>query len=148
MTIKWVLTEPAEITDESKMTYHLLLILHLIVMIIMLTYCVLKVNAAEVIDDGSRRPLMISCHNFLLMTSTRPPLAITRLYSSYKSNTDLAMIGSRFIGVPGTRKLDHQYRDNFRLRLYTSLIRKTHKWWLFYSIWIIKIQNSAKVYNY
>lgn len=51
-------------------------------------------------DDGRCRPLMISCHNFLLMTSTRPPRATTRLYSSYRSSTCLAMIGKRVIGVP------------------------------------------------
>lgn len=73
------------------------------------TYCVRKVNAADVMEDGSRKPLMISCHSFLLITSTRPPRAITRLYSSYRSSTDFAIIGSRFIGVPGTmRRLSAQ----------------------------------------
>lgn len=46
------------------------------------TYCVRNVKAAEVIEDGRCSPLMISCHNFLLMTSTRPPRAITKLYNS------------------------------------------------------------------
>jgi hypothetical protein len=46
------------------------------------TYCVLRVKAAEVIEDGRLSPLMISCHCFLLMTSTRPPRAVTRLYNS------------------------------------------------------------------
>lgn len=64
------------------------------------TYCVLRVNAADVIEDGNPRPLMTSCHNFLLITSTKPPLATTRLYNSYKSNTCLAIIGNRLIGVP------------------------------------------------
>ena len=68
------------------------------------TYWVRKVKAADVMDDGRCRPLMISCHNFLLMTSTRPPRATTRLYSSYKSNTCLAMIGKRVIGVPVSNK--------------------------------------------
>lgn len=48
---------------------------------------------------------MISCHSFLLITSTRPPLAMTRLYNSYRSRTDLAMIGNRLIGVPATNKV-------------------------------------------
>lgn len=64
------------------------------------TYWVRRVNAAEVILDGKCRPLMISCQSFLLITSTRPPLAITKLYNSYRSSTDFAMIGSRLIGVP------------------------------------------------
>lgn len=46
------------------------------------THWVRKVKAADVIDDGRWRPLMISCHNFLLMTSTSPPRATTKLYSS------------------------------------------------------------------
>lgn len=81
------------------------------------TYCVLKVNAALVMLDGRCSPLMISCHSFLLMTSTSPPRAITKLYSSYRSNTDLAMIGRRLIGVPERRKqffrtfLEHQLLD-------------------------------------
>ena len=66
----------------------------------MFSYCVLRVKAAEVIDDGNPRPLMTSCHCFLLMTSTRPPRRMTRLNSSYKSKTCFAMMGSRLIGVP------------------------------------------------
>jgi len=46
-----------------------------------------KVKAAEVMDEGKPKPLIISCHCFLLITSTRPPRATTRLYSSYRSNT-------------------------------------------------------------
>lgn len=69
------------------------------------TYCVLKVKAADVIEDGKCSPLIISCHNFLLITSTSPPLAITKLYSSYRSNTDLAIIGNRLMGVPITKML-------------------------------------------
>lgn len=53
--------------------------------------------------DGKCKPLIISCHNFLLMTSTKPPRAITKLYNSYKSKTDLAIIGNRLIGVPAKR---------------------------------------------
>ena len=45
---------------------------------------------------------MISCHCFLLITSTRPPRAVTRLYNSYRSRTCLAMIGRRLMGVPET----------------------------------------------
>ena len=72
--------------------------------IIACTHCVLRVNAAEVIDEGRLRPLMISCHCFLLMTSTRPPREVTRLYNSYKSKTCLAMMGKRLIGVPGKER--------------------------------------------
>ena len=43
---------------------------------------------------------MISCHCFLLMTSTRPPRIVTRLYNSQRSNTCLAIIGRRLMGVP------------------------------------------------
>lgn len=68
------------------------------------TYCVRSVNAALVMLDGRCRPLMISCHNFLLMTSTKPPRAITKLYNSYKSNTDFAMMGNRLIGLPEIRR--------------------------------------------
>ena len=64
------------------------------------TYCVRRVKAAEVIEDGRLRPLMISCHCFLLMTSTRPPRIVTRLYNSQRSNTCLAIIGRRLMGVP------------------------------------------------
>lgn len=46
------------------------------------TYCVRRVKAAEVIEDGKPSPLIISCQSFLLMTSTRPPRAMTRLNSS------------------------------------------------------------------
>ena len=46
------------------------------------THCVLRVKAAEVMEDGKLSPLMISCHCFLLMTSTRPPRSVTRLYNS------------------------------------------------------------------
>lgn len=69
------------------------------------TYCVLNVNAALVMLDGKWSPLMISCHSFLLITSTSPPRAITRLYSSYKSNTDFAMMGRRLIGVPAKKHI-------------------------------------------
>ncbi len=68
-----------------------------------ITHCVRKVNAADVMLDGSPSPLMTSCQSFLLMTSTRPPRAMTRLYSSYRSNTCLAMMGRRLIGVPRKR---------------------------------------------
>ena len=52
------------------------------IMVCVKTYCVLSVKAAEVIEDGRLSPLMISCHCFLLITSTRPPRAVTRLYNS------------------------------------------------------------------
>ena len=67
-------------------------------------------NAADVMEDGSPRPLMTSCQSFLLITSTRPPRATTRLYNSNRSNTCLAMIGNRLIGVP---KIEIKYMGNF-----------------------------------
>ena len=75
------------------------------------THCVLNVNAAEVIDEGKFKPLITSCHNFLLMTSTRPPRPTTSLYSSYKSSTDLAIIGSLVTGVSANKwnkSYDHE----------------------------------------
>lgn len=69
-----------------------------------LSYCVLSVNAADVIELGRLSPLMISCHCFLLMTSTSPPRAVTRLYNSYRSKTCLAMMGSLLMGVPEIEK--------------------------------------------
>lgn len=73
------------------------------------TYCVLRVKAADVMDEGRWSPLMISCHSFLLMTSTRPPRAMTRLYSSYRSKTDFAMIGNRLMGVPAQQNKRSRY---------------------------------------
>jgi len=64
------------------------------------TDCVRSVNAALVIDDGRLRPLVISLHSFLLITSTSPPFETTRRNSSYRSSVCLAMIGIRFTGVP------------------------------------------------
>lgn len=43
------------------------------------TYWVRKVKAALVIDVGRLRPLVISLHIFLLITSTRPPFSVTSL---------------------------------------------------------------------
>jgi len=43
------------------------------------TYWVRKVNAADVMLAGNRRPLIISCHSFLLITSTSPPRNTTNL---------------------------------------------------------------------
>lgn len=51
-------------------------------------------------EGGKPRPRIISCHSFLVMTATIPPLCTTNLYRVYKSNTRFAMIGSRLIGVP------------------------------------------------
>lgn len=63
-------------------------------------YCVLSVNAALVMEDGRLRPLVISRHNFLLMTSTKPPLDTTSRKSSYKSRVCFAMMGILLTGVP------------------------------------------------
>lgn len=46
------------------------------------SYCVLSVKAALVMLEGRLRPLVISLHNFLLITSTSPPLDTTSLKSS------------------------------------------------------------------
>lgn len=54
-------------------------------------------------EDGSPNPLITSCQSFLLMTSTKPPRAMTRLNNSNKSNTCLAIIGRRLIGEPAIR---------------------------------------------
>ena len=87
------------------------------------THCVLRVNAAEVIDEGRLRPLMISCHCFLLMTSTRPPREVTRLYNSYKSKTCLAMMGKRLIGVPGKEREREKYKYRKTENLNTRSIK-------------------------
>lgn len=44
-----------------------------------LTHCVLRVKAALVMEVGRFRPLVISRHIFLLMTSTKPPFSVTSL---------------------------------------------------------------------
>ena len=56
---------------------------------------------------------MISCHNFLFITSTSPPLAMTKLYNSYKSSTDLAIIGRRLMGDP----------ENIKKKLISKLLK-------------------------
>ena len=66
------------------------------------TYWVLSVNAALVIEDGRLRPLVISLHSFLLITSTRPPLLTTSLKSLYISSVCFAIMGILFTGVPKT----------------------------------------------
>jgi len=66
------------------------------------TYWVLSVKAADVMEDGNPNPLITSCQSFLLMTSTRPPRAMTRLNNSNKSKTCFAIIGRRLIGEPET----------------------------------------------
>ena len=64
------------------------------------TYCVRRVKAALVMEEGRLSPLVISRQIFLLITSTKPPLATTKRYSSYRSNTCLAIIGMRLTGEP------------------------------------------------
>jgi hypothetical protein len=46
------------------------------------TYCVRRVNAALVIELGRLRPFVTSRHNFLLITSTKPPLPTTKRNNS------------------------------------------------------------------
>lgn len=64
------------------------------------TYCVLSVNAADVMDEGRLRPRVTSRQSFLLITSTRPPLLTTSRNSAYRSSVCFAIIGMRLIGVP------------------------------------------------
>lgn len=81
------------------------------------TDCVRRVNAALVIELGKFNPFVTSRHNFLLITSTRPPFPTTNRKSSsrgeeetctssvcflllHKSKTCLAIIGIRLTGVP------------------------------------------------
>lgn len=62
-----------------------------------------NVKAALVIEDGRLRPLVISLHNFLLMTSTSPPLLTTSLNNLYISRVCFAIIGILLMGVPEIR---------------------------------------------
>lgn len=82
-------------------------------------YCVRNVNAALVMDGGRPSPRMISCHNFLVITATIPPLWTTNLYRVYRSKTRLAMIGRRLIGVPvninGTHRLAYGDDERFSI---------------------------------
>lgn len=68
-----------------------------------ITYCVLRVNAALVMEEGKFKPFVISLHSFLLITSTKPPLLTTSLNSLYMSSVCLAMIGILFTGVPTSK---------------------------------------------
>lgn len=81
-------------------SYFCRIILTFEVYFIYYAYCVLRVNAALVIDEGRLRPFVISRHNFLLMTSTKPPFDTTNRKSSYKSSVCLAMMGILLTGVP------------------------------------------------
>lgn len=97
------------------------------------THCVLRVKAALVIEEGRLRPFVISRHNFLLITSTKPPFDTTSLNNSYKSSVCLAMIGILFTGDPEnkrTRVLSHaNARDNVRYVIWSptqSRLEKTN----------------------
>lgn len=81
------------------------------------SYCVRRVKAALVIEVGRFKPLVISLQIFLFITSTRPPFSVTNLYSMYRSNTCLAMMGIRFTGVPGGDRMDRSLCLNFLLDL-------------------------------
>ena len=48
---------------------------------LLFTYCVRSVKAADVIEEGKLRPLVISRQIFLLITSTSPPRSTTSLYN-------------------------------------------------------------------
>lgn len=65
-------------------------------------------KAADVMVVGRLRPRVTSRHTLRLMTSTRPPLAVTRRKSAYRSSTCFAMMGTRFTGVPGGRWTERQ----------------------------------------
>ena len=90
------------------------------------TYCVLSVKAADVMDEGKFRPLMISCHCFLLITSTKPPRAQTKLYNSYKSKTCFAIIGNLLIGVPRKEQKQQQKLINLYLCQNVSIYETQH----------------------
>ena len=101
-----------------------------------LVYWVLSVKAAEVMELGSLNSLMISCHCFLLMTSTRPPFSTTLLNNSYRSNTCFAITGSRFIGVPAKLFLHFEMLEIFEDL--TSILHETEEFIQEYSpVWII-----------
>jgi len=55
-----------------------------------------RVKAADVIELGRFKPFVISRQIFLWITSTSPPLSITRLYKQYRSSTCFAMTFPRF----------------------------------------------------
>ncbi len=111
------------------------------------TYCVRKVNAALVIELGKLRPFVTSRHNFLLMTSTRPPFPTTKRNNSsiadeenqsylsihihlHKSRTCFAIIGIRLTGVPLKEK---DSIDCFS-QVYNSSKKKTRTNKYFHSI--------------
>lgn len=71
-----------------------------------------SVKAAEVMVVGKLRPRVTSRHTFRLMTSTRPPLAVTKRNNAYRSSTCLAMMGTRFTGVPGVKWVESQSQDS------------------------------------
>lgn len=60
-----------------------------------------RVKAAEVVVVGRLGPRVTSRHTLRLMASTRPPLAVTRRNSTYRSSTCFALMGTWFTGVPG-----------------------------------------------
>lgn len=78
-----------------------------------------SVKAAEVMVVGKLRPRVTSRHTFRLMTSTRPPLAVTKRNNAYRSSTCLAMMGTRFTGVPGVKWVENQ-DTNIRPHLRSS----------------------------
>lgn len=67
-----------------------------------------RVKAAEVMVVGKLRPRVTSRHTFRLMTSTRPPLAVTKRNNAYRSSTCFAMMGTRFTGVPSVKWVESQ----------------------------------------
>lgn len=80
-------------------------------------------NAALVIDEGRLRPFVISRHNFLLMTSTKPPFDTTNRKSSYKSSVCLAMMGILLTGVPKNNvKVMKYMKDHSPLFFYMNVI--------------------------
>lgn len=118
------------------------------------TYCVRRVKAALVMLDGKCKPLIISCHNFLLITSTKPPRAITKLYSSYKSSTDLAIIGNRLMGVPKNKRdkkhiKKKEWNENRYIQISKSLAVQSHAIVLDFRLWLFlwNVPNVCKCYT-
>jgi len=96
------------------------------------TYCVLNVKAALVMEGGRPKPRIISCHSFLVMTATIPPLCTTSLYSVYRSKTRLAMMGSRLIGVPENRNI-HNYYCNIYMTCAYSISTRIYTIYIIYT---------------
>jgi len=108
---------------------------------LLVTHWVRRVNAALVIDDGKFKPLVISLHNFLLMTSTSPPFDTTRRNSSYRSRVCFAMIGIRFTGVPASS----QQQTSKQSFVHSHMLNDLH--WLDLFAWCVRLSSLLVVYR-